>query len=159
MSNWCQMDRVTLSAAVERVRRAGIYHHVPLLEAVRDGRIALVWLSGRDTPLSMRKLKCAPRPVIVLIGDDDDFPTGPAAWISAPKAIRWARRVVLHGAGGESWHYQAAVDTAEVVGRVLIIETNSTHLPAWGAALGNKPRLTVVPRNGMHPLPEKEARH
>ena len=73
------------------------------------------------------------------------------------RAIAWARRIMIHGAGAKIAHYEAAVLAAQARGRCLIVECSSATLPAWidlaRAAAHRPPTLIIEPRNGVHPLP------
>ena len=126
---------------------------MPLVNALADGQITLVIPTRRDrAPLdAMRR---ATRPVVVLIGDDDYASTGPNGWRCAQKVTRWARAALVHGAGGERQHYEAAIMGAEAHGRFVLVETSSAYALPWLMLLSGKPVLTIVPKGGPHPLPE-----
>ena len=83
----------------------------------------------------MRRLKAAARPVLVLVGDDDATPSGPADWPQAERLLRWCRYEVVHSTGAERGHYAAAVAGALVHRRALLIETATACEPAWLALL------------------------
>lgn len=115
----------------------------------------------RDSHITMRQLKTSDRPVLVIIGDDDYASTGPVGWPDATKLMRWARFVILHGAGGEPGHYSAAVMAAQVHHRALMIETDTAHLDAWRALVmrirPNGAGLIVRTRPGAPPHPMMHA--
>ncbi len=122
--------------AIDLYSRTGFDFRIPLIQGVLDGRIAH---DEVQRPGSARRLKAflaltARRPTLILVGDDDDAPTGPDGWPTARRLMRWARVVVLHGTGAERWHYETSVNTAELCGRLLMVETSSAMLPAWMAA-------------------------
>ena len=134
---------------------------LPVLDAALAGRIEIVRpLRSSRAPMSL--LRRADRPVVCWIGDDDDASTGPEGWRSAAQVTRWARAALVHGAGGEPQHYEAAVLGAEQHGRFLLIETSSRKVPGWLRMLSpEKSVLIVVPRFGVeHPVLEMvERRH
>lgn len=122
--------------AIHLYQQTGFEFRIPLITAVLDGRIAHfeVQRSGSVSELKRFMALAARRPTLVLIGDDDDEPTGPDGWPCAQRLLKWARVIVLHATGAERWHYETTVNTAEARGKVLMIETNSAQLPAWMAA-------------------------
>jgi hypothetical protein len=104
----------------------------------------------------MKMLKRSPRPVLVLVGDDDYATTGPAGWSATAMLLRWATSAVVHGTGGDIATYRMAADIAAANGRFLLIETSSAHVSTWRAALqaAGVPHLSLVPPSGgCHPLP------
>ena len=108
-------------------------HRVPLLREVRSGRLALVE-PDREGLISSTRLKRLARPVLVLLGDDDEFPTGPDGWACAEGVLSWARHVVIHGAGARADDYLAFGLAAQITGRLLVIETCSDRVEDWHAA-------------------------
>ena len=134
-------------------------HVVPLLRAVAAGvHVACV---PRGVPFP-RELAALEKPCIVVIGDDDGLATGPAGYPAAKRLGYWARRAMVHGAGGEAEHYELAVEAAALYGRVLIVETGSARISEWRRCLGDGrrvPLLVIVPRYGVHPVaPPRETR-
>jgi hypothetical protein len=93
----------------------------------------------------------------MLIGDDDGMNRGLSGWAQAERALRWPRALMLHGAGAEIEHYEAAIIAAELVRRVPVIECSTATLGAWAtlveAAPKRVPTLVIRPRGGVHPLP------
>lgn len=125
-----------------------------LRDGVLTGRCGLVGIAERDTAFPTAKLATLRRPVILLIGDDDDAATGPLSWRCARPAGRWAAAVMVHGAGPKAEHYQAAITAVALVRRVLLVETSSTHVMAWARFLGHPRTLLVRPPEGVqHPIP------
>ena len=65
--------------------------------------------------------------------------------------------LLLHGAGAELQHYEAAIQAAEMGRRVLVIECSSAMLEAWVPLVRAAPHrpstMVIVPRGGVHPLP------
>ena len=133
-------------------------HRVPLLRALYTGRIQYFEALRSRSGQTKRFLAIASKPAVILIGDDDDAPTGPAGWSVAERALGWANYVILHGAGGEAEHYEAAVRLAEQFGRVAIIESTSARLDEWKAATRRWARraygvLVVECPGKPHPAP------
>lgn len=160
VNNWSD-----LIGAIVASEQAGAIGQAHLLRALAAGRIAFLPLRP-DTSSSNFKAflrGTARRPAVALIGDDDGMDRGPPAWRLAERAIRWARGIVLHGTGGEVEHYEAAIQGAEVAGRVLVVECGSATLAAWAAlsaAAPHRPNVLVIrpPPGGTHPsAPPREA--
>ena len=140
-------DYAGISRAIDLFQRCDAGHRIPLLSGMRDGRIGHIEVSRKGSAKTLKSFLAAVKlPAIVLIGDDDDEPCGPAGWHVATRLLSWARLVVLHGTGGEAAHYQAVVDAAPTFGRALIVECASEHLPLWiaAAARHTKPGVRVV---------------
>jgi hypothetical protein len=135
---------------------------IPLLRAVRAGRIALVQPT-RTAAVSMRKLKTFGRPVLLVVGDDDHAPdAGPHGWSGIHRPLAWARAIVIHGAVGRPEEYNMAVALAEAVGRLVLVECSSCNAVAWNIAAGRygpKALLhTIIPPAGYaHPAPIDKA--
>lgn len=72
---------------------------------------------------------------------------------------------IVHGTGGQPWHYDAAANTAMQVRRLLFIETSSDGAQLWAAFLKERtPALPfkglVPPAPGSHPvMPAKGGLH
>ena len=132
----------------------GFGHHAELPRQARVGRINLIWLDRGGVP-PMGTIKRSPRPVLVLLGDDDYQSTGPAGWTAANRLLRWATGAVIHGTGGDIASYKMAAGMAIAHRRFLLIETNSLHIETWGATLkaARVPFLALKPSGGLHPLP------
>ena len=80
---------------------------------------------------------------------------GPEAWPLARRLVRWARALILHGAGDELWHYEIANREAEVHSASLLVECEGNALDAWQRPILATPhRPKIVPR-GPHPLSSK----
>lgn len=133
----------------------GADHLLPLLRAVRAGRLDLV-IVERGGNVSFKRLKQFRRPVLVLVGDDDYASTGPTGWLDVVRLVRWARYAMIHATGATQEIYAAAVDGAVVQRRFLLVETDSAHAHAWADAMqGTRPPvpfLGVLPADGPHPV-------
>ena len=131
----------------------------PLAVPAEQDLIDLVGIAEPEAPWP-RQLKHSRRPTVVLVGDDPGVPNGmggPDAWRCTAKLSRWARAVLVHGAGGEAEHYAAAVLACRKVGRVALIETTSRYAKAWADRIGCPRTLLILPTTGPHPLVHAEA--
>ena len=147
-----------INSYIAKAAIGGAGHLVPILSAVRDGRIAVEFLTSRDKAAPMGRLKRYSCPVLAVIGDDDHHNSGPAGWVCAQRVIRWARGVMIHGAVGTVASYKIAVSGAEHFGRFVLVETGSEHTTQWVAAAGAKAKLGIVCSDGPHPTtPAMEA--
>ena len=102
------------------------------------------------------------RPTVLLVGDDPGGPNGlggPDAWRCSSKVGIWAQAAVVHGAGGDPQHYRFAVAAALTFGRVVFIESTACHALAWADRIGCPRTLTILPRDGLHPVENKEVVH
>jgi len=146
-----------LAAAITINEQAGAIGQAHLMRALLAGRIAYLPLLPDSSASSFKAFARATsrKPAVVLAGDDDGFNRGPDGWRLAARALGWATAVLLHGAGGEIEHYEAAIMAAEVVRRVLVIECNTATLDAWTALVRAAPHhpsvLLIYPREGVHP--------
>lgn len=148
-----------LLEAIRLNEAAGAMGQAHLMRALQQGRIAYFPLLPDSSSSRFKAFVRAisRRPAIALIGDDDGFDRGPQGWSLTGRAVAWARRIMIHGAGGEIAHYEAAILAAKVAGRCLVVECSSATLPAWidlaRTAAHSPPTLIIEPRNGVHPLP------
>lgn len=152
--NHMPLDRATLDR-VGAVLADVAPHQLPLIRAVRDGRITLV-IPERDTPWPKRAVEAIRKPAILVLGDDDGRSIGPSGWRCANAAVRWPRSVLVHAAGGAAAHYEAVVAAALMVQRVLLVETDSEHVAEWRGLLERHriPGAVILPPNGQaHPAP------
>lgn len=137
------------------ITQAAAPHRLPLLQAVRAGVLSLCELT-REAPLPTRKLERCPRPVIVLIGDDDGLDCGPDGWRARPRLAGWARHAFIHATGGDVPSYDLAVSLALERRSLVLIETGSVHGMNWHRLFARcgVPTVNLVPRNGsVHPVP------
>ena len=75
--------------------------------------------------------------------------------------MRWARAVIIHGAGAQLSHYELAIMKAERVHRVLFVECSKATLPDWLALVRSAPHqpatLVISPDgDGPHPFPVRK---
>jgi hypothetical protein len=158
MSFAIRVDRLDqVPWAISRMQAGGAAHRAALLTAVYHGRIAHMELQrSTGAGLLKRFIAGAQLPELILVGDDDYASTGPAGWRQTSRLMRWARRIIVHAAGGEADQYRGFVDIACKVGRVLLIETDAAHAEAWvlvALAQGTHQRICVIlPTQGTHPI-------
>lgn len=148
-------SREAIQAVADKLAQIGA-PQAPLYAAAAAGRIALVCIMAPNTPWPAETIARLTRPAIVLLGGDPGFgePTfGPGRWRCARKLKGWAAAAIVHGSGGEPEHYRGTLVTAELVGRLALVETASGLIDAWGAFLAPLPRIGYRPSNGgVHPV-------
>ncbi len=153
-----------LDQLIAATNTAGFPGREALYRLVRQRRL-LVMECTRDAVFSIKLLKAQTKPVVVLLGDDDYQTTGPSAWVSLPKLLRWAKRGVLHATGGDARTYEMAASLAMVCRRLILVETSSAAMAEWGraftAARPSVPFVGIVPPAGeAHPvIPDRSAQH
>jgi hypothetical protein len=148
----------TIPASMSRSIRNGFAPSMQFmnpLAALAEGDV--IDLLGIAIPAAAfpKHLKHSRRPMVTLVGDDPGTPEGmggPDAWACAHRLSKWARAVIIHGAGGEREHYAAACQAALKVGRVAMIETTSMHAKAWAERLRCPHTLLILPKGGSHPV-------
>ena len=140
--------------AIDLLQRGGDFAHVPLLEAGKAGSIGLVYMTDRMAPLPLGRMRRAERPVMVLIGDDGDDPTGPTGWACAKQVTQWASGAIVHGADAMPSHYEMAIEGTLTCRRFLVIDTASRHIEGWLDLLSHVQDqvLLIVPNDGEHPV-------
>lgn len=148
-------NREVVDETIARLQQAGEAFRIPAFRAARDGRLNLLMAKdGGLVPPSTWTLK---RPTIVILADDIPTATGPGHWPQAVELIRWAKCCTLHATGGTAQHYQDAVTTAEVSGRLLLIEVQYFQYVAWFTLIRHVapdlPLTCVLPTGGAHPVP------
>ena len=162
INSWQDLNR-----GIDVMQRAGAVGTAHLLRALASGRIAMLPIQPEESASKVKAFArlTSHRPSIILIGDDDGRDLGPSRWSQARRAVRWARSVVIHGAGAQLFHYELAIEKAELVGRVLVVECSKATLPDWIALVTSAPHrpatLVISPDgDGPHPFPiRKEALH
>jgi hypothetical protein len=152
-------DRSRFDRGIGVLQCAGDYYHVPLIEAAKAGLIDLVFTADRAARPPLGRMRRSTRPVLFLLGDDDECSSGPDGWRCAQQLTRWARGAIVHGSGGKAEHYKLAISEALTVGRFLVVDTASRHVDAWMALLPRVQALAIVPRQGSHPTDERETVH
>ena len=133
----------------------------PLSIPAETNVIDLVAIADPRTPWP-RQMRHTTSPTVLLIGDDPGSPSGqggPDAWRCSSKIGGWAQAVVVHGSGGDAQHYRLAVGAALMLKRVAFIESTSLHALAWAERIGCPRTLTVLPRDGLHPVESRETVH
>ncbi len=148
-------SREVIQAVADKLAQIGAAQ-APIYAAAATGRIALVCISTQGTPWPAETIARLTRPAVVVLGGDPGFGEpafGPGRWRCAGKLKGWATAAVVHGAGGEPEHYRGAVAMAELVERLVLVETTSGLVDAWGAFLSPLPRIGYRPPNGgVHPV-------
>ncbi len=150
--------------AIARLQAAGAGHRVPLLQAFYRGQIAHLEMHRHSSARLFKLWAAMSRlPALALLGDDDHAtPDGPGTWLLAPRVLRWARFIVIHGGAGRPEHYEHVVALTAVHRRVLMIESSSANIPAWQAAAERwavgAQGLTMQPPPGFpHPSLDRSA--
>jgi hypothetical protein len=147
-----------LPAGILAAQQAGSPGLAHLLRALQSGRIAFLPLMPECSNARFKQFSALTkdRPVIVLVPDDDYQNRGPAGWIVAERAVRWAANILLHCAGAELFHYEAAVQVAQLSRRLLFIESNTTIADRWvdliDAAQKRQNTTVIWPSSGPHPI-------
>jgi hypothetical protein len=152
--NFCQIGKSEqINRLITHAAVMNLPGRVELLRAVRDGSINLVEIE-RKAEAPMRVIEQSPRPVVMLLGDDDYRATGPAGWAAWQRLSYWARGAMVHATGADAASYRLALGLAVLHQRFLLIETDSAHAHAWGDALHRRriPAIGLVPPDGAHPV-------
>jgi len=128
--------RDDIPGAITRLQAAGAWHRVPLMQAAYHGRIDHTELHrGTSAQYFKRWAAASCHPALALLGDDDHAtPDGPATWSIAPRVLRWARFIVVHGGAGRPEHYEHVLALTAVHRRVVMVECSSRNISAWRAA-------------------------
>jgi len=154
-----------IAAMIGQAEQAGTGFYVLLLRRVMQGELNACFPMRDTTMPPLYRLGKKGRPVVCLLGDDDYATTGPAGWACADKVRAWAAGAIVHGTGGQPWHYDSAADAAMQVRRLLFIETSSSGAQLWAAFLKERtPPLPFMgllpPAPGSHPvMPAKGELH
>jgi hypothetical protein len=132
----------------------GMIGRVELLRAVRRGEINIAE-PARDAVVPLRVLERSPRPLIVVLGDDDYSSTGPAAWPATRRVFRWAKGAMIHATGADVASYRMVIGLALVCRNFLLVETDTAHMREWSEALRARriPSICLPPPEGVHPAP------
>lgn len=149
-----------LADLIWKSEQAGDTWHSPLYRAAREGNLNLLMVPpGERAPVSLLDPVKHRKPlVVILCGDPGDAAIhhGPDAFPQTIRFMRWARFIMLHGAGGEPVHYRMLAQAAAFTGRTLVVETDGVTLPAWMAFKARlapqTPGIIVKPHPGVeHP--------
>jgi hypothetical protein len=158
------MDAITISSlsqmaeAAVRLEQAGDKCHPVLLRAAMAGALRLCFvLPGARLPLKVLNPMRDSRPLAVVFAGDGVEPTGPESFPQAMRALRWSKRIMIHGTGGQPAHYALAVQATLACGRLVLIETCSAFEPTWTAlatrVAANTPTLRIIIPPGAPPHP------
>lgn len=126
-----------------------------LFAAAAAGRIAPVYVPTPDSPWPCQTVERLTRPAVVLVAGDPGYGEvsfGPGRWRCVAKAKAWAASTIVHGGAGERSHYVGALAMAELMHRVVMVETTSVLVDAWSAFLAPLPRIGFRPSEGVHPI-------
>ncbi len=148
-------SRAAIQLVADTMARAGA-PQAPLYAAAAEGRIAVVLVGTPNTPWPPATMARLTRPTVLILSGDPGWGEpafGPGRWRCARKARAWASAAIVHGSGGAPEHYRGALVTAELVGRLMLVETTSSLVDAWGAFLAPLPRIGYrPPGEGVHPV-------
>ena len=145
------------SVAADQAGQPGV---AELMRELRRGGLAVIFDSNRDQPVSVEELNEAQLPTLAVIGDDDYRSTGPSGWRATPTLAAWAAAAVIHAAGASAESYAEAAKAARVLGRAVLVETDTAHVEQWAMVFSGRPVLLVLPKDGPHPImPERSAIH
>lgn len=153
-----KIDRLDqIPGAISRLQAGGAAHRVALMRAVYRGRIAHLELQRETSAGTLKRfMGCACLPELILVGDDDYRSSGPSGWRQTSRLMRWARRIIIHAAGGEADQYEGFVKSACAIGRLLLVETDAAHAQEWvQVALAHRAHgrlCLILPTQGVHPV-------
>lgn len=154
------LTQAHVARTIELFHQCGADFRIPLLRALAQKQIALCEVP-RGEPFPAELAKFNKLPVITIFCDDDHWSSGPGGFPCAKRFSYWARRIMVHAAGGEPQHYELAIEAARLCRHILIVETDSAHEEEWFQSLGagkRAPILCVTALGGAHPvLPPREA--
>src|SRR3954471_14383213 len=104
MDDFLHAPPTMLNDAIVMCEQLGSAGHVTLFRAVQDRQIGLA-VVGRGTPITDAALSHSKRPLIVLLGDDDDASSGPAGFPSWRRLKSWAGYGMIHAASADASTY------------------------------------------------------
>jgi len=141
---------------IAQADRFGCGHIVELLRPAMQGELNVILPTPETRMPPLHRMAQHGRPVVVLVGDDDYVPGGPATWACAAKLRQWAGFAMVHGTGAKPEHYAAAAMLTRVHRRLLLIETSSVDAQAWAGFLRERspvlPFMGLLPPDGAHPV-------
>ncbi|OYV50478.1 MAG: hypothetical protein B7Z77_05750 [Acidocella sp. 20-58-15] len=135
-------------------------HKLPLVRAAQRGIVNIIE-PNRGAVIPKRMLEDTRRPNIILLGDDDYASTGPDGWACARRLRYWGKSAIIHAAGAEEVHYNAALAQALLVRRFVFIECDEAHRESWKRFfIRQMPILIIKAEDGLHPMhPAKGEAH
>ena len=148
-------DPDRFARAIDVLHRAGDFAHDALIEAVRYGKIDMVFAGDRTAVLPWGRIRKSRKPTLILVADDDDLATGPDGWRFARKIASWARGAVVHGAGAKREHYQLAIGGAIDCRQFVVIDTASKNVSAWMELFKHCFAVAIMPADGTHPVADQ----
>ena len=137
MTAFLKIDRwADIPTAIATMQAAGADHRIPLMQGLYHGRIAHLELHRDGSARQFKMWAAMSRlPAVLLLGDDDHAEqAGPDTWPIAPRVLRWARFVLIHGGAGRPEHYEYAINLAGTFRRLAMIECSSGNVGAWRQA-------------------------
>ncbi len=144
--------------ALQKIAARLVHAQAPqavLFAAAAAGRIALVYVPVPGSPWPSQTVERLTRPAVVLLAGDPGYGEtsfGPGRWRCAAKAKAWAASAIVDGGAGERSHYVGALAMAELMHRVVMVETTSALVDVWGTFLAPLPRIGFRPSVGVHPV-------
>ena len=132
MSTATIRDLETINRIIRAQESAGYAFRNPIYRAALAGDLGAIVevLPGGRVP---REALWSDAATVAVIADDAGLSRGPADFPDAERLFAWARRVMIHAAGGEAFHYEWTVKAARIFRRVLMVETTTAAEPAWMA--------------------------
>ena len=165
MSHFAKVNsRDDLPRLIAQMQQAGAPQY-PLIQALYAGRLAYLPLFRTTSSTTVKRwIGMVSRPGIVTIGDDDHAAAdGPKTWPVAPRLLKWANLVIVHGATGHAAHYMAAAMVTEMYRRVVLIECSSANIEPWKRAIDlhhKRGGMVLTPGPGQsHPCPSPQGAH
>lgn len=125
-------DHATMNAIIQAQEAGGFAVRNELYRAALAGDLAAV-LEVAPRGRVSRDMLWTNAPTVAVINDDGGLSCGPQDFPDAARLFAWARRVMIHAAGGEAVHYAWTVEAARIFRRVVMVETTTLAEPAWMA--------------------------
>lgn len=132
MSTATIRDLATITRIIQAQESAGYAFRNSIYRAALAGELGTIVevLPGGRVP---REALWRDAATVAVIGDDAGLSSGPPDFPDAARLFGWARRVMIHAAGAEAFHYEWTVEAARIFRRVLLVETTTMAEPAWMA--------------------------
>ena len=125
-------DTQTINAIIELQEACGYGFRNPIYRAALAGELGAV-IEALPHSRVPREALWHKAPTVAVIADDAGLSSGPSDFPDAERLFGWARRVMIHAAGGEAFHYEWVVEAARLFGRVVMVETTTAAEAAWMA--------------------------